>query len=272
LYVGPLCNYIKKETILFVIRDKEELKKYNAKKRCIRGLGKVFEDFNIREGSIVKLYLSKNKNNFKLRLSIGEEKKEKTDYKDLTDREIIVQLKKEESEAKTKKLQETLYYRYIPMITKYAFKSRKISDSIEDFKQEAFFAMIEAIKYCDTKKIKNNKWKFLGIFWFYIQKLILQNFKNSHQNAEFNETFYKDHVSFTPLDSFIINDIKDQFLETLTGLQLKILQGRREGLTIQEIADKRGVSYGTIFRQIYFAARKASEVFGFDYKYKDKNI
>jgi len=205
----------------------------------------------------------------------------------LNDRQLLEQLKL----YKKQKDYEILYKRYLPMINKYAYK---ISSSCgitfhqikEEFQQDAFISLVEAVDYVDLEKIEDDNWKFQNIFYYFLKSLQLGFYKDIHrdpisldhyqeklenpediENESYSGKVFKSlfnvlGVSSNHYNEF--NECRDQFLKTLTSRQQQIIKYRQLGMTISEIGKELNISFGTVHRDIYLAKKEAVEIFIFD--------
>lgn len=106
-------------------------------------------------------------------------KNDSTQLKSMIDRDLA-------SLAKNKNPQATheLYFRYKPFVHKHWSKLKQNFEKInnrtvlknlqsyrDDFESESYEAFMKALDYLNVDKIENDKWKFLGVYGYYMNNL-----------------------------------------------------------------------------------------------------
>lgn len=186
----------------------------------------------------------------------------------MLDRELIEGIKNGEDH-----LIYVLHTRYRAMIEKHALAiARKlghygrIDEEIrEDFRQDAFLEMIEAVNYCDFSRIENlnDDWKFVGVFWYYLMNLRKRYIRKHRREACYNIEDYRNTITSRSysLTEDKTNEMYQKFFEAITPKQKEILQYYQSGMTIQQIRVKIGKSYGYVRWEIAKAKEIAKEIF-----------
>lgn len=69
-----------------------------------------------------------------------------------------------------------LYMKYMPFVEKHWEKMKKSysflsSEDKKDFFSDSYIAFMEAVKYVKLEKIYDEKWKFLGVYGYYLSNL-----------------------------------------------------------------------------------------------------
>lgn len=101
------------------------------------------------------------------------------DYSKIIDRQLVISAKEGDAKAS-----EALFFRYRHFIYNHWAKLRKNLEKINnksynnnlmaiksDFENDAYLAFIDALNYVNLEEIKNDKWKFLGPFGWYLSNL-----------------------------------------------------------------------------------------------------
>lgn len=92
-----------------------------------------------------------------------------------SDKEIIAKIQSSKGRVSTNELKTTLWFRYENQVHKHwAILRRQLSNSSmilemeHDFYSEAYVAFTKAIGAIDLKKIRDEKWRFVGYFKYYL--------------------------------------------------------------------------------------------------------
>ncbi len=184
----------------------------------------------------------------------------------LNDRQLIEQIQKHN---KTQDY-EILYKRYMLMINKYAFKVGKnfvgrSFDIQQDFKQEAYFIMVEAVNNTHIDNIQNDNWKFQNVFYFYLKKLqhrFLKKIFTYNSRHLSTQEFEEQTPSFKTMDyvrSKIpqrltvpmnhyseFDDIRTIIMAQFTDRQKEIVKYRQLNMTFSEIGKELNISHPTV--------------------------
>ncbi len=123
--------------------------------------------------------------------------------KDLTDRELVTCIKESEGLPTQKQLIYHLYRRYDLFVHKHwgyvmrQLKGRVSKDVRDDFYSESYFAFIRALNAVSIAKIRDDNWKFLGYYGYFLLN------KRKHFVKDILERNTKEvslHKSRTPSD------------------------------------------------------------------------
>jgi DNA-directed RNA polymerase specialized sigma24 family protein len=205
------------------------------------------------------------------RFSVGENMQKK-----MTDLEIVKKIKKGR-----KDLIITLYKRYTPMMQHYAnrvFGHFKIIPPIrqlkEDFIQDSYFKLLDAIRYCNISKIVKDKtkdqivnWKFKFIFGYFLRKLVYEYYTvhyRGHKNTIDIDTL-ENYLVGDNGDSYYLPACKEAFYKKLTPNQRRCVKYREQGLSSKEIARKINYSKQWVAVLLLEAKKIASKEFQVDY-------
>ena len=95
----------------------------------------------------------------------------------MSDYELVAQIKASEGETQ-KNLLGILWLRYENQVHKqWAVLRRQMNNSSlileyhDDFYSEAYIAFCKAVNAVDLEKVRDDKWRFVGYFFFYLQNL-----------------------------------------------------------------------------------------------------
>ena len=191
----------------------------------------------------------------------------------MTDKELVIYIKKtDDPEAIT-----TLWDRYSRMVHKHwAILRKQLSNSHqvmgveEDFYSEAFISFRKALDAIDTSKIKNDKWKFLGYFRFYLQNLRASFITKIRATYEHEKPFYvvnrdgeemplidliqsvqdRDSHRYSSVEQIEASIVEEQVITSCMELwdntRQKIFTMKANGLSNSEVAKKMDVHPATI--------------------------
>lgn len=206
----------------------------------------------------------------------------------MNDRDLVIALKAH----KRQKDYETLYNRYLPMIRKYAFEvattcvnlrsthADQFEDIRDDFKQEAYLTLVNAVDYVELDKIKDDNWSFKIVFYYFLRTLQTTLYRSVFNNTD-SLTLYLDSLETagnqytlvppatifealsTPLNHYSeLRDNRDELISKLSDRQREVVKRRQLGITIDEIRLELGVAFGTVVRDIRMAKKRlVNEVF-----------
>lgn len=111
----------------------------------------------------------------------------------MTDRELVTKIKAADASEK-KVLEGVLFTRYEKFLYKnWAVLRRQMNNSPEiinmegDFKSEAYLALKKALKAVNLDKIRDDNWKFMGYYGFYLKNARNKMISN-HLSKYANET------------------------------------------------------------------------------------
>lgn len=199
----------------------------------------------------------------------------------LNDRQLVIKIKQN---RKTEDY-EVLYKRYLPMIRKYAFKvGRNFRghnfEIQQDFEQEAYFVLVKTVHKIDISKIKNDNWKFQGIFYFHLRNLLGKSLKqlfnqmytqvsiqqiedclssiDTNNNQLVKKTLKKLSVSIQHYLDF--NEIRDIIIDKFTPRQKEIIQYRQSNMTLSEIGKKLDISHPAVHWDLKRAKKIANKI------------
>jgi RNA polymerase sigma factor (sigma-70 family) len=203
----------------------------------------------------------------------------------LNDRQLLTKLKATKKQSDY----EILYKRYLPMIDKYAYKVASSTRTTfgevkEEFRQDAFISLTNAVEYTNLDKIENDEWKFQTIFYYFLKTLQLIFYKSAFNQSDSLDQ-YREKLE-NPKETCAISksklktvenamgvsgchyeefdECREQFMEQLTPRQQTILKNRQLGMTIDEIRQELKVSFGTVHRDIHYAKQLAEKIFIFE--------
>ena len=174
------------------------------------------------------------------------------------------------AKAGCKRSTQELYQRYLPLIYR---RGKYFSDEQkEDFIQDCYFEMLEAINYVDFSFVSNiSSWTFKIIYWNYVSNLMKKYFKPS-KSYNFNEDNPIESVGnnkYTDYDR-IDNECSycsDEYfiLTRFSKEQKQILNYRKQDYKISDIAKLMKKSYGWVQHEIYKAKNIAKEIIGYSF-------
>jgi hypothetical protein len=186
----------------------------------------------------------------------------------MTDGELVIAIQEEKISPVV------LYKRYFPMILKHSRILRLSSekdDPVEfclDYQQEAYFIMLDAIKYVKKEHIFGPDWKFALIFSYFLRNKNRQSYlKTKRKRKKLN---FRKCIDLAEADKFglvrykedpLQNLLSESFYSLISPRQKEVLQYRQEGKTIKEIAGLLKLCNYTIIKEIQEAKKVASEVF-----------
>jgi hypothetical protein len=196
--------------------------------------------------------------------------KEKEDYSLLNDGDLVKAIQQGFASPLV------LYTRYLPMIYKYGFKAKynfdttRDNDFVEDYKQEAYFWLLDAIAYTKADKITGPNWKFEYVFYYFLKNLsnkfkrvryamIKNNWIHQDPNEQVLDLIICQSSCFH--DEVLDASLMENFYSHLTPRQTKILKLRQDGHTMTVIADIIGMSYALVNLEIQRSKKIAEEVF-----------
>jgi RNA polymerase sigma factor (sigma-70 family) len=182
-------------------------------------------------------------------------KKVRYDDVDLSDGEILKGIK-----AGTIS-EYVIYNRYKAMLFKHGYNIKCVlkenNDFMDDYCQEAYFKVREAIAYTKEHMILGETWSFSVVLWYFIKNLDNSYYRRAKKRGklglmedidlDFDECV---DTRYCVESQFTDEREVDRFFEKLTVRQRKILEHRREGKTMHEIKDILGVSYGLVNLEI----------------------
>lgn len=195
-------------------------------------------------------------------------------------------LKEIKEEKSLKQNLEILYKRYFPMINKYS--SRLFSDegTKQDYKQEAYLVMLEAIKSTNLDIITYNsdKWLFVGRLGFYLKNLKKKYIKKSIKNLKnlknldsfegtnivgysqgFNDSYFE---IYERIESKINTGtcISNRLIK-INQNHLSVLNYRLQGYSLEEIRKMMNKSYGWVHFKLEHLSYLIIEEFGIEYSF-----
>lgn len=114
----------------------------------------------------------------------------------MSDYELVAQIKSSEGE-KQKNLLGILWLRYENQVHKHwAILRRQMNNSSliveahDDFYSEAYIAFHKAVQAIDLKKVKDDKWRFVGYFKYYLTNLRTDTINQLLKQASREKAFY----------------------------------------------------------------------------------
>ncbi len=118
-------------------------------------------------------------------------------YMALSDVSLVTSIKTSSDESQVREMTHVLYTRYSNFVHKHWHSlsrqlngSHQVQDVKDDFYSESYVSFSRALAAIDITKIKNNKWKFLGYFGFYL----------SNQRNTFAKKIIKKYQAETPIE------------------------------------------------------------------------
>jgi len=190
-------------------------------------------------------------------------------YIGMSDSELVKRIKASQDERQIKDMTHALYIRYMNFIHKHWHAlsrqlntSHLVRDIKEDFYSESFVSFSKALAAIDTTKIKDNKWKFLGYFGFYLSnqrnssaKKIIKKYQAETPieipEASGERTIYLSDISekgsvSSAEDTFMKEDQRKQFWSGLSyckdslwnDTEKQIFEMREKGNSIKAICNQ----------------------------------
>jgi len=115
----------------------------------------------------------------------------------MSDRDLVISIKAETNGENRKKKMYELFTRYSKFVHKHWHwltqslgTTENVQITKEDFYGDSYLTMVKALDAVDVSKIKNDKWKFLGYYGFYL----------SNQRNSYAKKIIKKHAKEGPLD------------------------------------------------------------------------
>jgi hypothetical protein len=169
----------------------------------------------------------------------------------------------------------TLYKKYIPMINKHASylfsKFKKYNSELKnDYKQDAYFAMLEAINSTNLDLVTYNKndWLFVGRFWFYLKGLSKKYYKRIVRSPIDIELFEESsYVGYFQGYQDCYNEIYERVCLKVSDNHKKVLEYRLQGFSLKEIKDLMSKSYGWVHLKLYQISELVKKEFGVEYSF-----
>lgn len=198
--------------------------------------------------------------------------------KDLSDQELIAKIQASQGKLACSELQTILWFRYENQVHRHwAILRRQLSNSSmileleSDFYNEAYVAFTKAVAAIDLKKIRDDKWKFVGYFKYYLTNLrtefITKLVRQYHTERPFyaeteegsvprieltvNDTY--EHTMYSP-ETVLERKLEEQKVHSAVAHCMKrwdtrrrdIFKLRKQGLAKGEVAAKLNVHPATI--------------------------
>ena len=187
-----------------------------------------------------------------------------------------------------------LYEKYTPMINKHAsylfskFKNYN-SELKNDYKQDAYFSMLDAIKSTNLDLVTYNQdeWLFVGRFWFYLKGLSKKYFKKIIKNPmDIDLLEGTNYVGYFQGYQDCYLEIYEKILSKINtmvymeiGLKpkykfvnfnndhIEVLNYRLQGFHIDEIKNIMNKSYGWVHLKLYELSCLIKNEFGIEYSF-----
>ncbi len=194
-------------------------------------------------------------------------------YAQMSDRQLVISIKKSLSQSHTQQLEHILYTRYKNFVhkhwhalTRQLNSSALVQDVKEDFYSESYVSFSRALAAIDITKIRDENWKFLGYLGFYLSnqrntfaKKIIKKYQEETPIEVLEPT--KDHsvylsdvaekgIVLSAEDEFLQNDQRRRFWLGLNyckdrlwgGVENQIFNLREQGKSIKAICDTLDIS------------------------------
>jgi len=198
-------------------------------------------------------------------------------YESLNDRELTRLAKSNDVDATHQ-----LYFRYKNFVYLHWSKLRGNMEKINnksvlnnlmmlksDFECDSYIAFMDALNYVNLEKVINDKWKFLGVYGFYLSNLRRSYRRRALSQArEMSSTVSRseeeinllDNPKYSTLsaeDAFFENESQNKILyfwnhidRFLDSRELKVSELKREGKTLTEIRVAMNLNASEVHRLI----------------------
>jgi len=199
--------------------------------------------------------------------------KEKSELEQMSDRALVTLIKTSENKEEERNARHVLYHRYERFVHKHwhSLNGRLNRSPIalelkNDFYAESYIVFEKALKATKLSKIRDDKWKFLGYYGFYLSTL-KNNFVKRAVQKYHNETSIEAPVESAsrPVllsdmaeagvipsaeDQVIQKDQQRRFWKALTQCQSTVWDGTRRtiwerraaGVSIKDTCEELGIS------------------------------
>lgn len=169
-----------------------------------------------------------------------------------------------------------LWERYQGKVHSSFFKNqrffREIGFSLDDYKQDAFFAFIDCIEYINLEKMEDSNSSFGTSFYFYLLKIKNKNQREvakmgipvylsqmESKDRELDESASglqkafnsKTSVEFShDLENKIVRELVQNYLNEQTPVKKQILQMYLEDVSVREISENLKIKYMKVYKFI----------------------
>ena len=164
-------------------------------------------------------------------------------YSAFSDRQIVTAIKTTPGTPYAQELTYELYQRYLNFVHKHWHAlsrtlnaSHLVLDIKDDFYSESYVSFTKALNATNITKIKNNNWKFLGYFGFYL----------SNQRKTFAKRLIQKYHMETPLEVSEVSDGAGEKTILLSDISLQGATASAEESFIEDDSRRRfwsGLSY-----------------------------